>query len=129
MNATSLAVSVQSTAGVIVCVDLPENVFQLCVADAAWRPVESQRLSRAQFERWFANRAVSRVVMEACGSAHHWARWLAGLGIAVTLLPARYVRAYVKRNKTDAADAAALLEAARCADLHPVRIKSVERRS
>ena len=119
MNATSLAVSVQSTAGVIVCVDLPENVFQLCVADAAWRPVESQRLSRAQFERWFANRAVSRVVMEACGSAHHWARWLAGLGIAVTLLPARYVRAYVKRNKTDAADAAALLEAARCADLQP----------
>lgn len=129
MNATSVCASVQSTAGVIVGVDLAKNVFQLCVADAAWRPVESQRLSRAQFERWFANRAVSRVVMEACGSAHHWARWLAGLGIAVTLLPARYVRAYVKRNKTDAADAAALLEAARCADLHPVRIKSVEQQA
>jgi transposase len=114
---------------VIVGVDLAKNVFQLCVADAAWRPVESQRLSRAQFERWFANRAVSRVVMEACGSAHHWARWLAGLGIAVTLLPARYVRAYVKRNKTDAADAAALLEAARCADLHPVRVKSIEQQA
>jgi transposase len=129
MNATSLAVSVQSTDGVIVGVDLAKNVFQLCVADAAWRPVESQRLSRAQFERWFANRAVSRVVMEACGSAHHWARWLAGLGVAVTLLPARYVRAYVKRNKTDAADAAALLEAARCADLHPVRVKSIEQQA
>lgn len=51
--------------------------------------------------------------MEAGGSAHHWARWLNGLGIAVKLLPAAYVRAYVRRNKTDAADAAALLEAAR----------------
>ena len=75
-----------------------------------------QRLTRTQFERWFANRAVGLVVMEACGSAHHWARWLAGLGIEVRLLPAPYVRAYVKRNKTDAADAGALLEAARCAD-------------
>jgi transposase len=58
--------------------------------------------------------------------AHHWARWLAGLGIQVTLLPARYVRAYVKRNKTDAA---ALLEASRCSDLRPVRVKSVEQQA
>ena len=129
MNATSVAFRFNPTAGVIVGVDLAKSVFQLCVADAAWRPRESQRLNRTQFERWFANRAVSRVVMEACGSAHHWARWLSGLGIEVTLLPARYVRAYVRRNKTDAADAAALLEAARCADLHPVRVKSVEQQA
>jgi len=129
MNATSLASNVQPDTGLIVGVDLAKNVFQLCVADARWQPVEALRLSRAQFERWFANRAVSRVIMEACGSAHHWARWLTGLGIEVTLLPARYVRAYVRRNKTDAADAAALLEAARCADLHPVRIKSVEQQA
>jgi transposase len=126
MNATSLASNVQPAAGLIVGVDLAKNVFQLCVANAAWHPIESQRLTRAQFERWFANRAVARVIMEACGSAHHWARWLAVLGIEVTLLPARYVRAYVKRNKTDAA---ALLQAARCADLHPVRIKSVEQQA
>lgn len=129
MNATSLAACVQSTAGAIVGVDLAKNVFALCVADARWHPVESHRLSRPQFERWFANRAVSRVVMEACGSAHHWARWLNSLGIEVTLLPARYVRAYVRRNKTDAADAAALLQAARCADLRPVRVKSVEQQA
>jgi transposase len=129
MNATSLASNVQPDAGLIVGVDLAKNVFQLCVADADWRPRESQRLTRTQFERWFANRAVSRVIMEACGSAHHWARWLTGLGIQVSLLPARYVRAYVRRNKTDAADAAALLEAARCADLHPVRVKSVEQQA
>lgn len=129
MNATSLVPAVQSTGGVIVGVDLAKSVFQLCVADAGWRPIESQRLSRSQFERWFANRSVALVVMEACGSAHHWARWLGVLGIEVTLLPARYVRAYVRRNKTDAADAAALLEAARCADLHPVRVKSVEQQA
>lgn len=67
--------------------------------------------------------------MEACGSADHWARRLANLGIAVKLLPAAYIRAYVKRNKTDAADACALLEAARCAEITPVKIKSVEQQA
>lgn len=91
-----------------VAVDLAKHVFQVAVADAQWRIVETHRLTRTQFERWFFNRQLGMVVMEACGSAHHWARWLNGLGIEVRLLPARYVR----RNKTDAADAAALLEAA-----------------
>ena len=67
--------------------------------------------------------------MDTCGSAHHWARWFTGLGIEVKLLPAHYVRAYVRRNKTDAADAAALLEAARASDMRPVRIKSVEQQA
>ena len=113
----------------IVGVDLAKSVFQLAVADGGWRVVEQQRLTRTQFERWFANRAVGLVVMEACGSAHHWARRLNGLGIEVRLLPPPYVRAYVKRNKTDAADACALLEAARCADIVPVRVKSVEQQA
>jgi transposase len=113
----------------IVGVDLAKNVFQLAVADAQWRVRESHRLSRGQFERFFANRAVALVVMEACGSAHHWARWLNGLGIEVVLLHARYVKAYVRRNKTDAADAAALLQAARDEDLRPVRVKSVEQQA
>ena len=116
MNATTVAV------------DLAKNVFELAVADQHWRVIERHRLTRGQFERWFANRAVCRVVMEACGSAHHWARWLIALGIEVRLLPPRYVRPYVKRNKTDAADAA-LLEALRCADIAPVRIKSVEQQA
>jgi hypothetical protein len=74
MNATTVAV------------DLGKSVFQLAVADGAWRIVETHRLTRTQFERWFANRQVDLVIMEACGSAHHWARWLEGLGIAVKLL-------------------------------------------
>ncbi|QBM29371.1 IS110 family transposase [Hydrogenophaga pseudoflava] len=112
-----------------VAVDLAKSVFQIAVADDQWRIVETQRLTRTQFERWFANRSVSLVIMEACGSAHHWARWLNGLGISVRLLPAQYVRAYVRRNKTDATDAAALLEAARAADIRPVRVKSVEQQA
>ena len=114
MNATTVAV------------DVAKNVFELALADEQWRVVGSARLTRGQFERWFNNRDVKLVVMEACGSAHHWGRMLQSRGIKVKLLPASYVRAYVKRNKTDAADAAALLEAARCADIVPVKVKSVE---
>ena len=117
MNATTVAV------------DLAKSVFQLAVADAQWKIIETQRLTRTQFERWFVNRDVGLVVMEACGSAHHWARWLNGLGIEVRLLPPAYVRAYVKRNKTDAADAAALLEACRASDMQPVKVKSVEQQA
>jgi transposase len=119
-----------ATAGLpIVAVDLAKSVFQLAVADGAWQVSEQHRLTRTQMERWFANRAVGVVVMEACGSAHHWGRWLNALGIEVKLLPAAYVRAYVKRNKTDAADAYALLEAARCADIVPVKVKSIEQQA
>src|SRR5256885_2812248 len=117
MNATTVAV------------DLAKNVFELARADARWKIVERARLTRVQFERWFDNRKVDRVVMEACGSAHHWARTLRARGIEVRLLPAQYVRAYVKRNKTDAADAQALLEAARANDIRPVAVKSVEQQA
>jgi transposase len=117
MNATTVAV------------DLAKKVFELAVADGNWRVIERARLTRSQFERWFANRKVDLVVMEACGSAHHWGRWLRERGIAVRLLPAQYVRAYVKRNKTDAADALALLEAARASDIKPVAVKSIEQQA
>lgn len=60
----------------VVGIDVANTVFQLAVADGAWRVTEEHRLTRTQMERWFANRAVGLVVMEACGSAHHWGRWL-----------------------------------------------------
>ena len=97
-------------------VDLAKNVFQVAIADASHAVGEQHRLSRAQFARFFDNRHIDRVVMEACGSAHHWGRTFSARGIKVLLLPAQYVRAYVRRNKTDAADAMALLEAARAPD-------------
>lgn len=112
-----------------VAVDLAKNVFQVAVADRHWKVIERARLTRSQFERWFDNRDVSLIVMEACGSAHHWGRIFLSRGIGVRLLPAQYVRAYVKRNKTDAADVAALLEAARAADIKPVAVKSIEQQA
>jgi transposase len=77
MNATTVAV------------DLAKNVFELAVASPEWRVTERARLTRSQFLRWFDNRDVSVVVMEACGSAHHWARWLEARGISVKLPPPR----------------------------------------
>ncbi len=110
-------------------VDLAKNVFEIVVANERGHIVERQRLSRARFDRFFVNRAACRIVMEACGSAHHHARRLSSQGHDVVLLPAQYARAYVRRNKTDAADAAALIEAARCPDIRPVPIKSVDQQA
>ncbi|MGH8252283.1 MAG: IS110 family transposase [Steroidobacteraceae bacterium] len=112
-----------------IAIDLAKNVFELAVADGSGEVLERKRLSRAQFVRFFDNRRVDRVVMEACGTAHYWGRWFAGRGVAVSLLPAQYVRAYVRRNKTDRADAAALLEAAKAPDILPVQVKSVEQQA
>ena len=109
-----------------VAVDLAKNVFELAVADAAGRIVDRQRLNRVRFSSFFVQRAPCRVLMEACGSAHYWARRIAEHGHSVQLLPAQYVRQYVRRNKTDRADAAALIEAARCADIQAVPVKSLE---
>ena len=110
-------------------IDLAKNVFEIALADERGHIVERQRLSRARFDRFFANRSACRIVMEACGSAHHHARRLSSQGHSVVLLPAQYARAYVRRNKTDAADAAALIEAARCPDIRPVPIKSVDQQA
>ncbi len=62
--------------------------------------------------------------MEACASAHYWARRLIGLGYDVVLLPPQYVRSYVRRDKTDRTDCEAILEALRCGGIHPVSVKS-----
>jgi transposase len=112
-----------------VAIDLAKSVFEIAVADSSWRITERRRLSRQQLERFFSTRGVSHVVMEACGSSHHWGRWLQARGIQVSLLPAQYVRAYVRRDKTDRTDAAALLEAVRCGEIRPVCVKSIEQQA
>jgi len=114
MNATTVAV------------DLAKNVFELAVADGEWRIIERHRLSRARFARFFVHRPPGQVVMEACGSAHHWARRILAEGHRVRLLSAHYMKPYVGRSKTDRADAAALIEAARSARIREVPIKTVQ---
>lgn len=112
-----------------IAVDLAKSVFQVAVADGDWRVVTRQRLSRGQLLRFFAERQPCLVVMEACGTAHFWGRWLSSLGFTVRLLPPQYVRAFVRRNKTDRSDAEALLEAARSADLAAVPVKSEQQQA
>lgn len=112
-----------------IAVDLAKTVFELAAADDSGKIVERRRLSRAQFERYFENRERAHVVMEAWGSAHYWGRRFQEQGMRVSLLPPHYVRAYVRRNKTDSADATALLEAAQASDIVPVQVKSVEQQA
>lgn len=112
-----------------VAVDLAKDVFELAYSDGAGRITDRKRPSRKAFPRLFENCAPMRVVMEACGSAYYWARRLQALGHTVVLLPAHDVRPYVRRNKTDRTDAAGLLEADRCASIHPVPIKTPEQQS
>jgi len=109
-----------------VAVDLAKEIFELAFADADHQIVQRKRLSRRTFGRVLENHVPVRVVMEACSSAHYWARRFVRQGHAVRLLPPRDVRPYVRRNKTDRTDAAGLLEADRCAQIDAVPIKSPE---
>jgi transposase len=106
-------------------VDLAKSVFEVAVADATWRVVARHRFTRPQFERSLRAQPPAHVVMEACGTAHFWARFARAHGHRVSLLPAQYVRPYVRRNKTDRTDAEALLEAVRSGQIDPVTVKTV----
>jgi len=108
-----------------IAVDLAKSVFQVAVSTRPGRVDEEHRLSRRRFIGFFATRPPATVLLEACGSAHHWGRELSRLGHTVRLLPAKDVHRYVRRNKTDRADTKALLEAARNDEIHPVPVKTV----
>jgi transposase len=112
-----------------VAVDLAKSVFELAVSDGQGRVTERKRLSREAFSRFFVNRPPCRIVMEACGTAHHWARTFQAQGHEVKLLPPQHVRPYVRRDKTDRADAAALLEADRRGDILPAPVKSEDQQA
>lgn len=100
-----------------VAIDLAKDVFELAFADDRGRVLERKRLSRRAFARVLEQRPPLRVLMEACGSAHYWARRFQRQGHLVRLLPARDVRPYVRGNKTDRNDVAGILEADRCGDI------------
>lgn len=109
----------------LVAVDLAKSVFQIGVSDRPGRVTRRERLPRNKFLEFFAQLPQATVVMEACGSAHYWARRIEELGHVVVLLPPQYVRPYVMRNKTDRIDTDAMLEAFRNEQIHRVPIKSV----
>jgi transposase len=108
-----------------IAVDLAKTVFEVAIADREWHIVARHRFNRRQFAHFLATVSPTDVVMEACGTAHHWGRCAQRCGHTVTLLPPAYVRPYVRRNKTDRTDAEALLEATRSGQIPSVPVKSV----
>ena len=96
----------------IIGVDLPKNVFQLHGAAADGSVVLGKKLTRVQFHKFMSGHPACLVAMEACGSAHYWAREVAQMGHDPRLITPRYVKPFVKRHKNDTADAEAIVEAA-----------------
>jgi transposase len=104
--------------------DLAKTMFQVHGVDSQGKVVLARQLRRGQIIEFFRKLAPCVVGMEACATAHYWARELARLGHTVRLMPASYVRAYVKRSKTDAADAAAICEAVTRPSMRFVPVKT-----
>lgn len=109
--------------------DLAKSVMQLHWVDSQTGQINRKKVPRAKLAEYFAPLQPVRVAMEACGSAHHWARVLGDLGHQVELLPAQHVKPFVRSNKDDAADARAIWVAAQQEDLRRVPIKSREQQA
>ena len=109
--------------------DLAKHWFQVHGVDASGKVVIKRRLRRAEVIKFFKALGPCLVGMEACATAHHWARELIGLGHEVKLMPPTYVKAYVKRNKNDATDAAAICEAVTRPSMRFVPIKTVDQQA
>ena len=106
--------------------DLAKSVFQIHGVDAEGRAVLRRRLRRQDLLAFFARLAPCIVAMEACSRAHHWARELVALGHDVRLISPQYAKPYVKRNKTDAADAEAICDVVGRPTMRFVPIKTKE---
>ena len=110
-----------------IAVDLAKSVYQVAESIHVGRVDRRRRLDPEAFRRYVQEQPEPvEWVMEACGTAHYWGRVAQARGHRVVLLHPRYVRPYRRRNKTDRNDCDAILEAARCADIHPVPVKSHE---
>jgi transposase len=110
-------------------IDLAKSVFQVHGVDEHGKTVLRKQLRRDQVVRFMANLPPCLVGMEACGSAHYWARKLQSFGHSVRLMAPQFVKPYVKTNKNDAADAEAICEAVARPNMRFVPIKSVEQQA
>jgi len=110
-------------------IDLAKNVFQLHGVEAHGKTVLKQQLKRNQMAGFFANLPPCLIGMEACGSAHYWARKLQGFGHTVRLMAPQFVKPYVKTNKHDAADAEAICEAVTRPSMRFVPVKNVDQQA
>lgn len=110
-------------------IDLAKNVFQLHGVNEFGKPVIKKQLKREQMASFLVNLPPCLIGMEACGSAHYWARKLQGFGHTVKLMAPQFVKPYVKTNKNDAADAEAICEAVTRPNMRFVPIKNTEQQS
>lgn len=110
-------------------IDLAKNVFQVHGVDMAGKTCLRKQVKRDQMASFFANLSPCLIGMEACGSAHFWARKLDAMGHTVKLMAPQFVKPYVKTNKNDAADAEAICEAVRRPNMRFVPIKNVEQQA
>ena len=110
-------------------IDLAKNVFQLHGVNELGKTVIKKQLRRDQMAEFFVNLPACLIGMEACGSAHHWARKLQSFGHTVKLMAPQFVKPYVKTNKNDAADAEAICEAVARPNMRFVPIKNIEQQS
>ena len=108
-----------------IAVDLAKNVFEIAISREAGKVFKQLRVSRPKLVSFFAKQSAATVLLEACGSAHFWARTLRRLGHDVVLRPPHLVRPYRRGSKNDRADTKALLEAYRNEEILSVPIKSV----
>ena len=113
----------------LIGLDIAKRVFQVQGVDEAGEALLVKRLRRDAVIPFFAALPATTVAMEACATAHYWARELLALGHEVRLLPPRYVKSYVWRNKTDAADAAAICAASRDPRIHAVPVKTADQQA
>ena len=109
--------------------DLAKHVFQVHGVDAEGATVLRKQLRRAQVLAFFSRLPSCLVGLEACATAHYWARELRALGHEVRLMPAQYVKAYIKRNKNDAADAEAICEAVQRPTMRFVPVKTADQQA
>ena len=114
---------------VTIGLDIAKSVFQAHGVDAAGEVGVRRQIRRGQLLQFFAKQPACLVGIEACASAHYWARELSRLGHQVRLMPASYVKPYVKRQKNDAADAEAICEAVTRPTMRFVDVKSPDQQS
>jgi transposase len=114
---------------VTVGLDIAKNVFHAYGVDAHGQKVVSRKLRRAQVEVFFAKLEPCLVGIEACATAHHWARAIERLGHQVRLMPPAYVKPYVKTQKNDEADAEAICEAVTRPNMRFAEVKTVDQQS
>jgi transposase len=110
-------------------VDLAKRVFQLHVASMTGEVKDRKKLTRDQFRRYMTEQPNCVVVFEACGSAHYWAREMNGLGHEAKIIPAQYVKPFVKRHKNDRNDAEAIVVAAQRPEMRFASVKAEEQQA